>query len=209
LHDGCKDVRSEVWRYFTYQLTHIGATHMLGNVIVQLILGFPLEKFHGTIRLSIIYELGVLAGALCFGQYDSHNILAGCSGGVFTLFGMHIGDLFLNWSEQKYRWFILAAIFCFGSIQYVTIQASWDGEGGASNSAHVGGFVAGIFLSLIWGRNIVWLDYERYTRYLAMLVAIFSFVFSVLWIASFWPPQNVFEYARGTEVYCSENVLHH
>merc|ERR1712232_813763 len=200
LHDGCEDVRNQYWRYVTYQFTHIGLAHMLGNVIMQLIMGIPLEKFHGTIRCSIIYVLGVVGGALCFGQYDAHNILAGCSGGVFTLFGMHIGDLFLNWSEQKYRRFILATIFCFSLIQAATIQASWDGKGGASNSAHVGGFVAGICLSLIWGRNIVWLDYERYMKYLAMVVAIFSFLFSVLWIAAFWPPQNVFEYAAGQEV---------
>merc|ERR1711879_355314 len=53
LHNGCEDVRDEYWRYLTYQFTHLGLAHLLGNVIMQLIMGIPLEKFHGTIRLSV------------------------------------------------------------------------------------------------------------------------------------------------------------
>ena len=52
------DARSEVWRFFTYQYLHAGLPHLLGNVIMQLLIGIPLEMVHGTMRVGIIYTVG-------------------------------------------------------------------------------------------------------------------------------------------------------
>ena len=42
--------RSQVWRYITYMFIHSGLFHVTFNLLVQLILGIPLEMVHGTLN---------------------------------------------------------------------------------------------------------------------------------------------------------------
>ena len=37
----------QVWRYLTYMFIHAGIYHFAFNILVQLILGIPLEMVHG------------------------------------------------------------------------------------------------------------------------------------------------------------------
>ena len=39
--------RYQVWRYLTYMLIHSGVFHAVFNILVQLVLGIPLEMVHG------------------------------------------------------------------------------------------------------------------------------------------------------------------
>ncbi|XP_028133692.1 rhomboid-related protein 2 isoform X3 [Diabrotica virgifera virgifera] len=47
--------RKQVWRYFTYSLVHVGYTHLAVNLVVQLVLGIPLEIVHKKWRVLILY----------------------------------------------------------------------------------------------------------------------------------------------------------
>jgi len=47
--------RSEVWRYLTYMFIHSGLFHIVFNILVQLILGIPLEMVHG--KLFLYFKL--------------------------------------------------------------------------------------------------------------------------------------------------------
>lgn len=38
--------------------------HLLFNLLVQLLVGLPLEMVHGSLRIGIVYMAGVLAGDL-------------------------------------------------------------------------------------------------------------------------------------------------
>ena len=60
------DKRHEIWRYFTYSLIHSGIFHATFNILIQLVLGLPLEMVHGWWRVSLVYLSGVLAGASDF-----------------------------------------------------------------------------------------------------------------------------------------------
>ena len=88
--------RSEIWRFYTYQFLHAGFPHIFGNVLMQLFLGrfkiknsqnyynkigIPLEMVHGSIRMGLIYTVGVIMGSLTVGIVDNRNLLLGCSGG--------------------------------------------------------------------------------------------------------------------------------
>ena len=69
------------------------------NLVVQLVLGLPLEMVHGTARTAIIYGAGVLAGnliqlvwsnstisvsgSLSTSVLDPGTCLVGASGGVY------------------------------------------------------------------------------------------------------------------------------
>ena len=41
------DKRGQIWRYLTYSLIHSGVFHAVFNILVQLVLGIPLEMVHG------------------------------------------------------------------------------------------------------------------------------------------------------------------
>ncbi len=51
------DKRVQVWRYLTYMLVHSGLFHAMFNILIQLILGIPLEMVHGKIFNSDKLEL--------------------------------------------------------------------------------------------------------------------------------------------------------
>ena len=46
------DKRHELWRYVTYMFIHSGIFHATFNILVQLVLGIPLEMVHGIIGKS-------------------------------------------------------------------------------------------------------------------------------------------------------------
>ncbi len=52
----------EVWRYLSYMLLHVNFLHLVFNLLVQLLLGVPLELVHGNLRVAVIYLAGVFAG---------------------------------------------------------------------------------------------------------------------------------------------------
>ena len=41
------DKRYQAWRYITYMMIHSGVFHAGFNILVQLVLGIPLEMVHG------------------------------------------------------------------------------------------------------------------------------------------------------------------
>lgn len=58
------DRRYEIWRFVSYMLLHVGWFHLGFNLLIQLLLGLPLEMIHGAARIAAIYLAGVLAGSL-------------------------------------------------------------------------------------------------------------------------------------------------
>ena len=93
--------RGQVWRFITYSLVHSGLGHIILNIIVQLIVGLPLEMSHGCVRVGVVYMLGVVSGSLATSCLEPHVFLAGASGGVYALIAAHLSNLILNWSEEK------------------------------------------------------------------------------------------------------------
>ncbi|KHJ77654.1 hypothetical protein OESDEN_22726 [Oesophagostomum dentatum] len=56
-------MKSQVWRFVTYALLHAGLIHLLGNMIVQLLIGVPLEVVHKPWRIGPLYLMAVLREA--------------------------------------------------------------------------------------------------------------------------------------------------
>ncbi|XP_039100376.1 rhomboid-related protein 2 isoform X2 [Hyaena hyaena] len=53
--------REEAWRFISYMLVHAGVQHILGNLVMQLMLGIPLEMVHKGLRVGLVYLAGVIA----------------------------------------------------------------------------------------------------------------------------------------------------
>ncbi|XP_030866852.2 rhomboid-related protein 3 isoform X2 [Gorilla gorilla gorilla] len=54
-------LRAQVWRYLTYIFMHAGIEHLGLNVVLQLLVGVPLEMVHGATRIGLVYVAGVVA----------------------------------------------------------------------------------------------------------------------------------------------------
>ena len=98
---GCDDLRLEWWRPLTYQLVHAGYAHLGFNMFMQVVFGLPLNMVHGNLRFALLYFLGVFGGALTFTVVGGgHGAMVGCSGGVYSIFGMHVAEIIINWDLQ-------------------------------------------------------------------------------------------------------------
>lgn len=87
--------RYEAWRFLTYMLVHAGFTHITFNVLMQLMLGIPLEMVHRGWRIMIVYLAGVIAGSLATSVSDPKVFLCGASGGVYALITCHLASVIL------------------------------------------------------------------------------------------------------------------
>lgn len=52
------DKKHEVWRFLLYMLIHASFFHLTFNLIVQVLIGIPLEMVHGSFRIACIYLSG-------------------------------------------------------------------------------------------------------------------------------------------------------
>jgi membrane associated rhomboid family serine protease len=117
--------RWQAWRFLSYSLVHSGYTHVLLNIVMQVMQStagspvVPLASWpwgsHWSAarapsgggssgdtlpRTALVYMMGVLAGSLATTCLDPHVYLAGASGGVYSLILAHLSTLILNWKED-------------------------------------------------------------------------------------------------------------
>lgn len=64
-------------------------------MVIQFVLGFPLEMVHDWWRVILVYCCGVIAGSLGSSIIDPGVCLAGASGGVYALITAHIGTILM------------------------------------------------------------------------------------------------------------------
>lgn len=190
VHDDCQDHRFEAWRLLTYQFTHANFQHIASNVGLTLILGIALEGFHGHFPTMASFNFGVLCGALNHVVSNGHKRVIGMSGGCYALLGMHVGELLMNWGQNKYRFakvILLVTLFLadLGS-SYVTHTGS------TSHSAHLGGLMAGLSIAIICGRNLKVHWYEKGFKVAAVVLTVASLVFAGIWLCH-WAPRTVWD----------------
>mmetsp|Transcript_111033 Transcript_111033/g.220877 ORF Transcript_111033/g.220877 Transcript_111033/m.220877 type:complete len:455 (+) Transcript_111033:153-1517(+) len=189
--EDCQDLRAEVWRYITYQWSHVGISHVLVNCFMLIMLGIPLEGLNGFLRIMLMFNIGVFGGACCYWVGDAYRIVVGMSGGCYALVGMHVGNLILNWAQMKFRLACLVTLALLISIDISTYVIS-VGEENASHSAHVGGAIAGFLVSLIVGKNLKVLRWERCLQFFAAFVGVALLIFCCTWLALHDPPKHMF-----------------
>ncbi|CAG9830264.1 unnamed protein product [Diabrotica balteata] len=179
--------REEAWRYLTYMFVHIGYTHLVVNLVVQLFLGFPLEMVHKW-RVLIVYFAGVLAGSLGTSVTDPHTYLAGASAGVYALITGHIGTIFMNWNEMDFPSiqlgiFLLITCIDVGTSLYNKFYLELNDNIGYV--AHASGAIAGLLVGIWTLKNFVPSRRETYIWWGALTVYII-FMGILICLNIFW-----------------------
>ncbi|KAM6218872.1 rhomboid-related protein 2 [Rhynchocyon petersi] len=142
--------REEAWRFISYMLVHAGVQHIVGNLIMQLFLGIPLEMVHKGHRVGLVYLAGVIAGSLASSIFDPLKYLVGASGGVYALMGGYFMNVLVNFREMipafgiaRLLVIILIIALDVGFALYRRFFVSASGSA-VSFAAHIAGGFAGM-----------------------------------------------------------------
>ncbi|KAG5682476.1 hypothetical protein PVAND_011827 [Polypedilum vanderplanki] len=177
----------EIWRFLFYMLLHAGWFHLIFNLIVQVLIGAPLEMVHGSVRIACIYLSGVLAGSLSTSIFDTNAYLVGSSGGVYALLAAHLANIMLNYSNMEYGIYRLLAILLFASCDVgFAIYSRYESEPTAtlpsvSFIAHIAGAVAGLTIGIIVLKNFEQKLHEQLLWWIALGLYSACIIFAVIY----------------------------
>ena len=133
-------------RLLGHVLGHVSWSHYMGNMVLILVVGPPLEEKYGswTLLWCILFTAVVSGLVHCF--WDPHTALLGASGVVFmmimlsSLAGMRDGAIPIP--------LILVAVIYLGG----ELVAAFTGDDSVSQLTHIGGGLCGTFLGFILAR---------------------------------------------------------
>lgn len=141
----------EFWRFLSYMLVHVRSLQLIFNIIIQLMIGIPLEMVHKWHRVFIIYFAGVLAGSFSASIADSDTCLAGASGGVYALITAHVATVLLNRRKMKVNYFqscILSLLIVIDIGYSLYNRYGLEKNNQISYVAHIAGATTGIFIGI-------------------------------------------------------------
>lgn len=140
--------KGEYWRLFAAMFLHFGALHALLNLWTLYQVGGVFEVLFGTRRLLLVYLLCGLSSSLASASFMNANTLgAGASGAIFGVIGAVIVGLRRSprWRGQPWARGLFQQLVGWSIFMIVAgFAVEW-----IDNSAHLGGFVAGLALGLI------------------------------------------------------------
>ncbi|XP_043939358.1 rhomboid-related protein 2 isoform X1 [Protopterus annectens] len=147
--------RREAWRFVSYMLLHDGVQHILGNLVLQLVLGIPLEIVHKGHRVGMVYLAGVIGGSLASSIFDPGSFLVGASGGAYALMGGYFMNVLVNFKDMIPLFGIFRIIFIvtvvatdmgFALYRRFFIRAQGNS---VSFVAHIAGGLAGMTIGYV------------------------------------------------------------
>ena len=157
----------EWWRLFTQTALHGSVSHLAGNLITFLVVGFLLEPMIGIGWFAAIYFTGGFAGALLSTFLNPADMLSvGASGAIMAT----LAALFtLSFHDGAPRPVLMRRVSCFSL--FPALLPSVHGASVTDINAHLGGCMAGILVAFIM--LVFWNDEEAHPpgRSLAAIAA--------------------------------------
>jgi len=87
----------QAYRLFSAMFLHSGLVHLFFNLMVLAFVGRGVEIAHGTIKATFGFVVGAYGGNVLSALFLPQYISVGASGGIFSLLGMALADIILNW----------------------------------------------------------------------------------------------------------------
>lgn len=134
----------EYFRLLTSAFLHVGILHLFLNCYALYVIGSEIETFYGKAKFLAIYLFSAITGGL-MSMIFTNSISAGASGAIFGLLGS------LLYFGYHYRIYLGGALR--SQIIPVIILNLILGFAipGIDNSAHIGGLIGGLFISMALG----------------------------------------------------------
>uniref|UniRef100_A0A0B7AG69 Peptidase S54 rhomboid domain-containing protein n=1 Tax=Arion vulgaris TaxID=1028688 RepID=A0A0B7AG69_9EUPU len=202
--------RHEAWRFVTYCFLHPGYIDLIFNIIIQLLLGIPLEIAFSTWRMVVVYFCGVIVGSLSQSVVDHYVGLTGAAGGAYAVMAAHMIAMWQNrahlnndLTESKRKRILCslslrAILMLIILIPQVTLAVyrrwyfSSVQDGRVGITAHIGGLVAGFILGpsfLKDNKRRPWQDSDGFVcLFLAMAFVGGCVIFNIVYTG--YPTEN-------------------
>lgn len=156
--------KGEYWRFFTATLMHFGFEHLLNNMVMLGAAGHILERALGKIKYLILYfAAGIGGSVLSYVEMlysKEYAVAAGASGSIFGIIGALAWIIILHKGRYETltgKGMIMMLIF---SLYYGVSTGDVD------NWGHIGGFLMGFLLSIIfYRRNTKKIDFGEKSLY--------------------------------------------
>ena len=141
----------ETWRLLAHAFLHGSIVHLLVNLWTLIVIGPALERSLGSVRFAVLYVVSALGGgiAVCMWYFPMQPVLGG-SGALFGIMGALVA---LNMRSGRH-------VFAFLAFEGPRRLLSLIGLNlvigflipVVSNTAHIGGLITGLALTLLWLR---------------------------------------------------------
>ena len=139
----------EIWRLVTSMFMHFSLSHLVSNMIYLAILGYQLENTLGKWKYLLIYFLSGIGASLVSSAYyyfkDQPTVSAGASGAIYGLIGVFVYLTILTARRQRsgqlfFRIAVGMIFIFYSSFMGVAVDGA----------AHVGGFIFGMILGILF-----------------------------------------------------------
>lgn len=143
--------QGEYYRLFTSMFLHFGFEHFFQNMVFLFFIGCYLEVAFGSVKYMIFYLLSGIGAGACSMLYEaaanSNVISAGASGAIFGVVGGLLWVVIRNRGNYKGIGLQGMILMVVGTLYYGFTSSDVD------NVAHLGGFLCGFFLAMIFYRK--------------------------------------------------------
>merc|ERR1712113_387555 len=123
--------------------------------------------------MFVMFNVGVVGGALSWLLFQPHTRSIGASGGCYALLGMHIADLIVNWKQKKFRFMLvcfLVGIMISEAFGYM--ESTPEARMLIAHSIHFGGLIAGLLIGISCDRNIDGSMSTRIVQRVAIVISV-------------------------------------
>jgi membrane associated rhomboid family serine protease len=141
------------WTLLTYQFTHAGWLHVLGNLLILWVFGPSIEDRFGKIGFTLFYLVGGVLAALVHGFFYP-NPVVGASGAIAAVTGAFL-VLFPRTHIKVLLFFFLVGVYELPAWVFIVFAVAKDiwGIGAPGEDvaflAHIGGYAYGFGLAML------------------------------------------------------------
>jgi rhomboid protease GluP len=137
------------WRLLTNIFVHGGIMHLLLSISGLLITAIFIEPLLGWKKFCIIFIVCGLCASITSIGWHNDQISYGANGAIFGIYGTFVGLWWFNaWPQQG-----KLVMFAWIGV-YIFISLLWSLIANLDNAAHVGGFLCGIAISIIFPETV-------------------------------------------------------
>lgn len=148
-------VPADWYRFISYQFLHLDFSHLFFNMLLLLLFAPDLERQLGYFRQALLYLLSGATGGVAYCFSTSGSYLIGASGAIA---GVLAATLLLRPHARIVLGPLTMPAWPFIFIWAVEQLSASEkqlflGADGIAYQTHLGGFVAGLLLAMLWGKN--------------------------------------------------------
>jgi membrane associated rhomboid family serine protease len=203
----CRDLRSELWRFFTMSFVHGSIKHISCNTIILFPLMYIVESSYNYKLVLLIYILTSLYSGITYSYFNPYTKVIGCSHIVFAYTGSLLADYAVN---SKYMDKVMKKMLLFTILIIIVLEIISFFYIKVENVAylfHWFGFFYGFIISVtfMWDKRTNKYNY-KYLLISTNILSILSVFFIYTYITN-WTPKNINLLGNNTSNSCCYQIF--